>query len=146
MIGTEIVFDLMLWTFVHGQFVGLPREHPMPLPTVEYVDESRMGERMGFPNAPPLRGAYDRQTMTIVLPLECEARMTKVCTATLVHELVHHLSFLTSRPFACKGKEEELAYTTSYKWLLDHAPSHMGEVALDPLTWMLATSCNNDMP
>ena len=142
----EFLFDLMLWTFVHGRFVGLPREHPMPLPRVEFFAEDQMGPVLGYPNAPPMMGAYRLSDQTIFIPLHCGEKLTAACTAILVHEMVHHLVQLTTRPFSCKGKEERLAYVTSYKWLLDHAPEAMGTIALDPMTWMLATSCWEEQP
>ena len=118
----------------------------MPLPRVEFVAEDQMGTVLGYPNVPPLAGAYRVVDQTIFLPLKCDEKLTAACTATLVHELVHHLVQLTNRPFSCKGKEERLAYTVSYKWLLDYAPEAMGTIALDPMTWMLATNCWEEQP
>ena len=142
--GAEFVFDLMLWTFVHGRFVGLPRQHPMPLPTIEYVEPAGMAPELE--NAPPMVGRYIPATMTIRLKAECEVEMSKACIATLVHELVHHLSRLTKRKFDCKGSEERLAYLTSYRWALDYAPEIMNEIALDKMTWFFATTCFEEQP
>ena len=122
------VASLLGWTIVNGGF-GQPG--PVPIPTVVFAEMPR----------PEIAGLYDRETMTVRLELECQDRFTSRCRSILVHELVHHLYAITGRPRRCHQDEEKTAYLIQYKWLLENFPAGLGEVALDPISFMLATEC-----
>ena len=131
----ELLAALLIWT---STVLGVT---PPEAPAVLIVAPLEVGPAIGGLPIALIRAGYDRPTRKIVVSAEDCAGLSRTCQAILVHELVHHILYVTGSAPDCHGAEERIAYTISYRWVLEKAPEVMANVVIDPIAFIFTTSC-----
>jgi hypothetical protein len=85
---------------------------------------------------------YHFESRTMVLPLDIfNADRTSEATATLVHEMVHHMQGVLDLDLPCHNAYEKQAYDIEHQYRLNNGMSG-GLKAQNPLYYHLLTSCH----
>jgi hypothetical protein len=130
----DYAHSIAVWIILNSDYdaeVPLPAFVKLPRATLNYIFYSQLVG--GYQKQDCIEALYVPHIMLLSEDFDME-----LCTATLVHELVHHFQYMTDKKFRCTAEAEREAYDLQAKWVEE---SGVGEMP-SPL-FMRRLTCKN---
>jgi hypothetical protein len=130
----EYAHSIAAWIILNSNYdaeVPLPAFVKLPRATLNYIFYSQLVG--GYQEQDCIEALYVPHIMLLSEDFDME-----LCTATLVHELVHHFQYITEKTFSCTAEAEREAYDIQAKWVEE---SGVGE--MPSRLFMLRLHCKN---
>ena len=130
----DYAHSVAAWIILNSDYdaeIPLPAFVKLPRATLNYIFYSQLVG--GYQKQDCIEALYVPHIMLLSEDFDME-----LCTATLVHELVHHFQYITEKEFRCPAEAEREAYDLQAKWV---EQSGVGEMPSRLL--MLRLNCRN---
>ena len=130
----DYVHSVAAWIILNSDYdaeVPLPAFVKLPRATLNYIFYSQFAG--GYQEQDCIEALYVPHIMLLSEDFE-----TELCTATVLHELVHHFQYITDKEFRCTAEAELEAYELQAKWVEETGVGEMPSRLL-----MLRLSCKN---